>query len=117
MDSFCFHAPMPSFPAPGTLMVEPTNSETLTELYRFIKAVIGIREEIRKIEAGEWPQDSNPLNHAPHSAASLMGADWDRPYCRETRAFPLVSLRLMKYWPPGLTTCTATATCRAVGCR
>lgn len=95
-----FHAPTLSFPVPGTLMVEPTESETLAELDRFIDAMIAIREEIRKIEAGQWPQDNNPLKHAPHTAASLMGADWDRPYSRETGAFPLASLKQMKYWPP-----------------
>ncbi|WP_457280134.1 aminomethyl-transferring glycine dehydrogenase [Polaromonas sp. P5_D5] len=95
-----FHAPTLSFPVPGTLMVEPTESETLAELDRFIDAMIAIREEIRKIEAGQWPQDNNPLKHAPHTAASLMGADWDRPYSRETGAFPLASLKQVKYWPP-----------------
>jgi glycine dehydrogenase len=95
-----FHAPTLSFPVPGTLMVEPTESETLAELDRFIDAMIAIREEIRKIEAGQWPQDNNPLKHAPHTAASLMGADWDRPYSREIGAFPLASLKQVKYWPP-----------------
>jgi glycine dehydrogenase len=95
-----FHAPTLSFPVPGTLMVEPTESETLAELDRFIDAMIAIRDEIRKVEAGQWPQDNNPLKHAPHTAASLLGADWDRPYPRETGAFPLASLKLVKYWPP-----------------
>ncbi|MEO8387047.1 aminomethyl-transferring glycine dehydrogenase [Polaromonas sp.] len=95
-----FHAPTLSFPVPGTLMVEPTESETLAELDRFIDAMIAIREEIRKVEAGQWPQDNNPLKHAPHTAASLMGADWDRPYSREIGAFPLASLKQVKYWPP-----------------
>ena len=95
-----FHAPTLSFPVPGTLMVEPTESETLAELDRFINAMIAIREEIRKVEAGVWPQDSNPLKHAPHTAASLMGADWERPYSREVGAFPLATLKQMKYWPP-----------------
>ncbi len=95
-----FHAPTLSFPVPGTLMVEPTESETLAELDRFIHAMVAIREEIRKVEAGVWPQDNNPLKHAPHTAASLMGADWNRPYPRETGAFPLASLKQVKYWPP-----------------
>ncbi len=95
-----FHAPTLSFPVPGTLMVEPTESETLAELDRFINAMIAIRGEIRQIETGHWPQDNNPLKHAPHTAASLLGADWDRPYSRETGAFPLASLKQMKYWPP-----------------
>ncbi len=95
-----FHAPTLSFPVPGTLMVEPTESETLAELERFINAMIAIREEIRKVENGQWPQDNNPLKHAPHTAASLMGADWDRPYSRETGAFPVATLKQVKYWPP-----------------
>ncbi len=95
-----FHAPTLSFPVPGTLMVEPTESESLAELDRFINAMIAIREEIRQVENGSWPQDNNPLKHAPHTAASLLGADWDRPYARETGAFPLESLKAVKYWPP-----------------
>jgi len=95
-----FHAPTLSFPVPGTLMVEPTESETLAELDRFIHAMIAIREEIRQIENSHWPQDNNPLKHAPHTAASLLGAEWNRPYSRETGAFPLASLKAGKYWPP-----------------
>ncbi|MDI1274603.1 aminomethyl-transferring glycine dehydrogenase [Polaromonas sp.] len=95
-----FHAPTLSFPVPGTLMVEPTESETLAELDRFINAMMAIREEIRQIENGSWPQDNNPLKHAPHTAASLLGAEWDRPYSRETGAFPLATLKQIKYWPP-----------------
>ncbi len=95
-----FHAPTLSFPVPGTLMVEPTESETLDELDRFIDAMIAIREEIRQIETGAWPQDDNPLKHAPHTAASLLGAEWGRPYPRELGAFPLASLKQNKYWPP-----------------
>ena len=95
-----FHAPTLSFPVPGTLMVEPTESETLDELDRFINAMIAIREEIAKVERGEWPQDNNPLKHAPHTAASLMGETWDRPYSREVGAFPLATLKQVKYWPP-----------------
>jgi glycine dehydrogenase len=95
-----FHAPTLSFPVPNTLMVEPTESETLGELDRFIDAMIAIREEVRRIEAGEWPQDNNPLKHAPHTAASLLGAEWDRPYARELGAFPLATLKAVKYWPP-----------------
>ena len=95
-----FHAPTLSFPVPGTLMVEPTESESLAELDRFIAAMIAIREEIRQIESGQWPQDNNPLKQAPHTAASLMTAGWDRPYSREIAAFPLASLKQLKYWPP-----------------
>ena len=94
-----FHAPTLSFPVPGTLMVEPTESETLAELDRFIDAMIAIRQEIRQIEDGHWPQDNNPLKHAPHTAASLLGAEWDRPYSREVAAFPVVALKQVKYWP------------------
>ncbi len=95
-----FHAPTLSFPVANTLMVEPTESETLQELDRFIDAMITIRAEIRQIESGEWPQDNNPLKHAPHTAASLMGADWARPYPREIGA--ALAGRLpgsVKYWP------------------
>jgi len=95
-----FHAPTLSFPVPGTLMIEPTESESLQELDRFIAAMIAIREEIRKIERGEWPQHNNPLKNAPHTAASVIGDVWDRPYSRETGAFPLASLKLAKYWTP-----------------
>jgi len=95
-----FHAPTLSFPVPGTLMVEPTESETLHELDRFIEAMIAIREEIRKVERGEWPRDNNPLKHAPHTAASVTDAAWDRPYTRATGVFPLASLKQGKYWTP-----------------
>jgi len=94
-----FHAPTLSFPVPNTLMVEPTESETLAELDRFIDAMIAIRGEVSKVEKSEWPQDNNPLKHAPHTAASLLGAEWDRPYSRETGAFPVASLKAVKYWP------------------
>jgi len=95
-----FHAPTLSFPVPGTLMVEPTESEPLAELDRFIDAMIAIRGEIRRIEEGIWPKDDNPLKHAPHTAASLLGTEWSRPYARELGAFPLATLRQAKYWPP-----------------
>ncbi len=95
-----FHAPTLSFPVPGTLMVEPTESETLEELDRFIDAMIAIRAEVAKVEQGVWPQDNNPLKHAPHTAASLLGETWDRPYSREVGAFPLATLKQVKYWPP-----------------
>ncbi len=94
-----FHAPTLSFPVPGTLMVEPTESETLAELDRFVNAMIAIRNEIRKIESGQWPQDNHPLKHAPHTSASLMGEEWNRPYSREVAAFPVAALKQVKYWP------------------
>ncbi len=94
-----FHAPTLSFPVPGTLMVEPTESETLAELDRFIDAMIAIREEIRLVENGTWPQDNNPLKHAPHTAPSVTSDVWEHPYSRERAAFPVPSLKLQKYWP------------------
>ncbi|TQN01276.1 glycine dehydrogenase [Acidovorax temperans] len=95
-----FHAPTLSFPVPNTLMVEPTESETLFELDRFIDAMISIREEIRQIEAGKLPQDNNPLKNAPHTAESLLGTEWNRPYTREAAAYPVAALRQSKYWSP-----------------
>ncbi len=94
-----FHAPTLSFPVAGTLMVEPTESEDLREIDRFINAMISIRKEIAKIENGTWPQDNNPLKHAPHTSASVIAAEWDRPYSREVAAFPVAALKTSKYWP------------------
>ena len=95
-----FHAPTLSFPVPNTLMVEPTESETLFEIDRFIDAMIAIRNEIRQIESGAWPQDNNPLKNAPHTAESLLGSEWTRPYTREAAAYPVAVLRSNKYWSP-----------------
>jgi len=95
-----FHAPTLSFPVPGTLMVEPTESETLAELDRFIDAMIAIRGEIARVQSGEWPQDNNPLKHAPHTAAALLYSEWTRPYARGLAAFPVPELKQSKYWPP-----------------
>jgi glycine dehydrogenase len=95
-----FHAPTLSFPVAGTLMVEPTESETLDELDRFIGAMIAIREEVRRVERGEWPQDDNPLRHAPHTAAALMKGEWSHAYPREVGAAVLDERRHAKYWPP-----------------
>ena len=95
-----FHAPTLSFPVPGTLMVEPTESETLDELDRFIDAMIAIRREIARVERGEWPQDDNPLKNAPHTAASLLKAEWPHAYPRELAAFPRGEEQHAKYWPP-----------------
>ncbi len=94
-----FHAPTLSFPVAGTLMVEPTESEDLKEIDRFINAMISIRKEIAQIEAGVWPQDNNPLKHAPHTSASVIAAEWNRPYSREVAAFPVAALKTSKYWP------------------
>jgi glycine dehydrogenase len=95
-----FHAPTLSFPVAGTLMVEPTESEHLEELDRFIDAMIAIRKEIALIENGTWPQDNNPLKHAPHTAASLIKGDWPHPYSREVGAATLSKTQHAKYWPP-----------------
>lgn len=95
-----FHAPTLSFPVPGTLMVEPTESESLHELDRFCDAMIAIRAEIAQVESGAWPREDNPLKNAPHTAESLMQPDWPHPYTREQAAYPLPALRQAKYWPP-----------------
>ena len=95
-----FHAPTMSFPVPGTLMVEPTESEGLEELDRFCDAMIAIRAEIDRVAAGDWPADDNPLHNAPHPAEEIAKDDWAHPYGRELAAYPLRSLRANKYWPP-----------------
>jgi glycine dehydrogenase len=95
-----FHAPTLSFPVAGTLMVEPTESETLAELDRFIDAMIAIRTEIRHVEDGIWPRDNNPLLNAPHTAAALLRSDWSRPYARELGAVAQPGQAMAKYWPP-----------------
>ena len=95
-----FHAPTLSFPVPGTLMVEPTESETLEEIDRFVAAMIAIRQEIRRIERGDWPQDDNPLRNAPHTAASLLTGEWLHAYPRQLGAAVLDERRHAKYWPP-----------------
>ncbi|HET9205356.1 MAG TPA: aminomethyl-transferring glycine dehydrogenase, partial [Burkholderiaceae bacterium] len=95
-----FHAPTLSFPVAGTLMVEPTESEPLVELDRFCDAMIAIREEIARVERGEWPREDNPLKHAPHTAASLAASEWPHAYTREQAAYPLKSLKRQKYWSP-----------------
>jgi glycine dehydrogenase len=95
-----FHAPTLSFPVAGTLMVEPTESEPLVEIERFINAMIAIRHEIALIEAGTWPKDDNPLKNAPHTAAALLKTEWPHPYSREQAAYPVAALRRQKYWSP-----------------
>jgi glycine dehydrogenase len=97
---FGFHAPTLSFPVAGTLMVEPTESESLHELDRFIDAMIQIREEIRAVEDGRLERDDNPLKHAPHTAAAVSASEWTHAYPRELAAYPLASLKQVKYWPP-----------------
>ena len=95
-----FHAPTLSFPVPGTLMVEPTESEAIEELDRFCDAMIAIREEIARVESGEWAAAESPLRMAPHPATDVISSSWDRPYTREIAAFPDPRQRLSKYWPP-----------------
>ena len=94
-----FHAPTMSFPVPGTLMIEPTESEAKGELDRFCDAMIRIREEIRDVEEGRVPPGASPLNHAPHTAAVVSGDSWDRAYGREQAAFPAPWVRERKFWP------------------
>ncbi|MDO7705743.1 MAG: aminomethyl-transferring glycine dehydrogenase, partial [Loktanella sp.] len=94
-----FHAPTMSWPVAGTLMVEPTESETKAELDRFCDAMLAIREEIRAIENGDMPQENNALKNAPHTVEDLV-SDWDRPYTREQGCFPKGAFRVDKYWPP-----------------
>ncbi|HET7651062.1 MAG TPA: aminomethyl-transferring glycine dehydrogenase, partial [Gammaproteobacteria bacterium] len=97
---FGFHAPTMSFPVPGTLMVEPTESEPKVELDRFIQAMIAIREEIRAVENGTLDREDNPLKSAPHTAEMIASDEWSHAYKREQAAFPVASLRQQKYWPP-----------------
>lgn len=95
-----FHAPTLSFPVAGTLMVEPTESEDLAELDRFVDALIAIRGEIDAVASGRWAVEESPLRGAPHTAAALVAEAWDKPYSRELAAYPVASLRSGKYWPP-----------------
>nr|WP_316639212.1 aminomethyl-transferring glycine dehydrogenase [uncultured Roseateles sp.] len=95
-----FHAPTLSFPVAGTLMVEPTESESKAELDRFCDAMIAIRGEIEKVEQGSWSREDNPLINAPHTAEHLMKADWAHGYSRDEAAYPVASLRRVKYWVP-----------------
>ena len=93
-----FHAPTMSFPVPGTMMIEPTESESKDELDRFVEAMTAIREEIRQVESGAWPRDDNPLRNAPHTHDALVG-DWHHPYSREQAVFPLPWVGANKFWP------------------
>jgi glycine dehydrogenase len=94
-----FHAPTMSFPVPGTIMIEPTESEDKAELDRFCDALLAIREEIRAIENGNADTKNNPLKNAPHTQAVVISSDWDKPYSRETAAFPLPYVLHSKFWP------------------
>ncbi|MGE8642000.1 MAG: glycine dehydrogenase (aminomethyl-transferring), partial [Achromobacter sp.] len=95
-----FHAPTMSFPVAGTLMVEPTESEGVAELDRFIDAMISIREEIAQVERGERDREDNVLKNAPHTAQMLLAEEWLHDYPRQQAAYPVASLREAKYWPP-----------------
>jgi len=94
-----FHAPTLSFPVAGTLMIEPTESEDLTEIERFCTAMLAIREEIARVESGEWPRDDNPLVNAPHTA-EMLTREWTHPYPRDLAVYPSTHTRRAKYWPP-----------------
>ena len=95
-----FHAPTMSFPVAGTLMVEPTESEDLAEIDRFIDAMIAIRAEADAVKAGRWPADDNPLVGAPHTAQAVIVGEWEHAYSREEAVYPIPSLIRGKYWPP-----------------
>ena len=95
-----FHAPTLSWPVPGTLMIEPTESESKEELDRFCDAMIAIHGEMSAIERGELDKQNNPLKNAPHTAHKVSASEWSRPYSRETAAFPAPWLREHKFWPP-----------------
>jgi glycine dehydrogenase len=94
-----FHAPTISFPVPGTMMIEPTESESKAELDRFCEALIAIHSEMQRVANGEWPRDNNPLKHAPHTASVVTADEWKRPYGRELAAYPVPTLREHKFWP------------------
>jgi glycine dehydrogenase len=97
---FGFHAPTMSWPVAGTIMVEPTESESKAELDRFCDALIAIREEIRAVEEGKLTREDNPLKHAPHTAEEVTASEWGHAYRREQAAYPAKWLRAAKYWPP-----------------
>lgn len=99
LQDYGFHSPTMSFPVANTLMIEPTESESLAELDRFCDAMLNIREEIREIEEGKQPKDNNVLVNAPHSIKSLLTEKWDKPYSREKAAYPVPNLKHRKFWP------------------
>jgi glycine dehydrogenase len=99
LQDYNFHAPTMSFPVVGTLMVEPTESESLCELDRFCDAMISIREEIRAVADGKLDKSDNPLKNAPHTVDTVSGNDWNHKYTREQAAFPVPYLKLSKHWP------------------
>lgn len=99
LNDYGFHAPTMSFPVAGTLMIEPTESEAKYELDRFVEAMISIREEIAKVESGEWDATDNPLHNAPHTLADICDNDWNRSYDRHVAAYPVPSVARNKFWP------------------
>jgi len=99
LNDYGFHAPTMSFPVAGTLMIEPTESEAKVELDRFIDAMIAIREEIAKVENGQWTVEDNPLVFAPHTAEDVLDSEWNRAYSRDYAAFPVAAVKENKFWP------------------
>lgn len=99
LNDYGFHAPTMSFPVAGTLMIEPTESESQYELDRFVNAMISIRKEIAKLESGEWDATDNPLHHAPHTLADMCDDNWDRGYDRMLAAYPAPEVHRNKFWP------------------
>jgi glycine dehydrogenase len=95
-----FHAPTLAFPVAGTLMVEPTESEDLAEIDRFIDAMITIRKEIDQVANGDFTVENSPLRNAPHTASAVVNTDWTREYSREQAVFPVHHLKQDKYFPP-----------------
>ena len=99
LHDYGFHSPTMSFPVANTLMIEPTESESLAEIDRFCDALISIRKEIADVESGKVPKDNNVLVNAPHSLEVLLQTKWDRPYSREQAAYPVEILKKRKFWP------------------
>ena len=97
---FGFHAPTMSWPVPGTIMIEPTESESLSEINRFCETLVKIKEEINKVKNGEFDKIDNPLKNAPHTHVELTANEWKHKYDRETAAYPSAILKSYKYWPP-----------------
>ncbi len=97
---FGFHAPTMSWPVPGTMMIEPTESESLSEINRFCNSLIKIKEEINKVKSGKFDKDDNPLKNAPHTHVELAANEWKHKYDRESAAYPSATLKSYKYWPP-----------------
>jgi glycine dehydrogenase len=97
---FGFHAPTMSFPVAGTLMIEPTESESLVEIDRFCDAMLAIAAEIEQVASGIWPADDNPLVNAPHTSDEILADNWTHPYSRKQAASPKGNAQANKYWPP-----------------